>query len=114
VSLATDATSTESNKNRVYTVSDDAALSSSSDDAVPAAEKVKKDYPLVPGNELDFNRFYSLDVLAYNLEEHNSKFEEHNNKSIKLNKIGVYAVSDDSFYPEVSPGHQNEGTQGCR
>jgi hypothetical protein len=54
-------------------VSDDVRSPSSSEDIVPAAEKVKKDNPLVPKNELDLDRFYSLDVLAYILEEHNNK-----------------------------------------
>jgi hypothetical protein len=40
---------------------------------VPAAEKVKKDNPLVPENKLGFDLFYSLDVLGYILEEHNNK-----------------------------------------
>jgi hypothetical protein len=101
-------------KTQVYAVSDDAGSPSSNKDIVPAAEKVKKDNPLVPENEQDLDPFYSLDVRAYSIEGHNSKFEELNNKSIKLNKIKVYAVSDDSCYPLTSPGHQNEGTQGRR
>jgi hypothetical protein len=61
------------NKTQVYAVSDDVGSPSSSDDAVPAAEKVKKDKPLVPENEPDLDQFYSVEDLVYIVGEHNNK-----------------------------------------